>query len=92
VTSRDTTSRDAANPSARRKAATAFDRSTQQMAAEARRADEQKRADRQLAAKTERLRALRLARDAQLASEAAALEAARPPVRPTTRRKKENPA
>lgn len=64
------------NQSARRKAATAFnDRAERQVTADMKRIEEQRLYDQKMAAKTQRLRAIRLERDAALAK-AAAEEAA----------------
>ncbi len=60
-----------AQRSARRKASAFFDKSAQRQVESDRRVEEQRVAERQFAAKTERLRTLRLERDALLAREAA---------------------
>lgn len=59
-----------AQRAARRKASAFFDKSAQRQVESDRRVEEQRIAERQFAAKTERLRALRLERDALLAREA----------------------
>jgi hypothetical protein len=67
-----------------------FDKSAQRQLETDRRVEEQRAAERQFIAKTERLRALRLERDAVVAREAA--ERAASEAKPTTRRKKAAPA
>lgn len=79
-----------AQRSARRQASTAFDKSAQRQLETDRRIEEQRIAERQFAAKTQRLRALRLERDALLAREEAERLAAE--AKPTSRRKTSNPA
>ena len=79
-----------AQRSARRKASALFDKTAQRQLETDRRVEEQRIADRQFVAKTERLRALRLERDAIAAREAAELTAAKP--KPAARKKKVAPA
>lgn len=60
------------NQSARRRAATAFnDRAERQVTADMKRVEEQRLHDQKMAAKTQRLRAIRMERDAALAKTAA---------------------
>ena len=76
-----------AERSARRKASALFDKTVQRQLESDRRVEEQRLADRLVTAKTERLRALRLERDARLAAEEAeraAAEAATPPKKKRT--------
>lgn len=75
-----------AQRSARRKASAFFDKSAHRQVESDRRVEEQRVAERQFAAKTERLRALRLERDAVLAREAAE----RPAEEPKAGRKKKS--
>lgn len=85
-----TTKGTVANAAARQRAGMAADKAVQRQVEADRRVAEQKLADRHFAAKMQRLRALRMQRDEQLAIEAAAAEAAKPAPRPS--RKKAVPA
>jgi hypothetical protein len=79
-----------AERSAHRKASALFDKSAQRQLESDRRVEEQRLANTQLAAKTERLRALRLERDALLARQAA--EEATGETKTAGRKKKASPA
>jgi hypothetical protein len=72
--------------SAQRKASAMFNKSQERQLESDRRVVEQRIAERQFAAKTERLRALRLQRDALMASEEAERKALEP--KPAPRKKK----